>query len=38
LYRRYVTELFNCNNFIVSQVNPHINFVLHLAEVRLSTS
>jgi len=27
-----LTELFNCNNFIVSQVNPHINFVLHLAE------
>ena len=27
-----LTELFNCNNFIVSQVNPHLNFVLHLAE------
>lgn len=27
-----LTELFNCNNFIVSQVNPHVNFVLHLAE------
>ena len=27
-----LTELFNCNNFIVSQVNPHINFVLHLAD------
>ena len=27
-----MTELFNCNNFIVSQVNPHLNFVLHLAE------
>jgi TAG lipase/steryl ester hydrolase/phospholipase A2/LPA acyltransferase len=27
-----LTELFNCNNFVVSQVNPHVNFVLHLAE------
>ena len=27
-----LTELFNCNNFIVSQVNPHVNFVLHLAD------
>ena len=27
-----LTELFNCNHFIVSQVNPHLNFVLHLAE------
>ena len=27
-----LTELFNCNNFIVSQVNPHVNFLLHLAE------
>ena len=27
-----LTELFNCNNFIVCQVNPHLNFVLHLAE------
>jgi len=27
-----LTELFNCNNFVVSQVNPHLNFVLHLAE------
>ena len=27
-----LTELFSCNNFVVSQVNPHVNFVLHLAE------
>lgn len=27
-----LTELFNCNHFVVSQVNPHLNFVLHLAE------